>query len=342
MTNSAYKALTLFCLSSLVVACGGGGGHGGNNPNRPVAVDNQADAPALAVVAQPQEVAQPENNVHVASPANNKVVHVASPANKVDFYSAKPQTNQPKTPFDKKDPTWYGESVSKGVSADFSYHKDAVPTYFLYENPKAVAEEDPNIIKKEIKEITLTKGINQDSQSGPHYVFNLLDEDVYYGFYRNTQDMNRVENIYVYAFKKENENHNNLHQLTAHYEGKFLFATSTNPNLPITGRASLNYKAGKATGQILERDSDEKLFEISIDEKPNQAVLSPKVKFLPGSFVELDTRAYSPDRIAVDLHFIKGEDNQDHKYIVGKGGNEKYWGVLGLEKKEAQQPSKTK
>lgn len=331
------KSLPVFC-SLLITACSGGGGGGSNNSNHQAHPVNQVPAPVLATVAKPElpkpvapieETVQAEENVVEEKPlVATATIQAAVQSN---IYSAKAPTQ---TSDNKKSVNWQGESISEKGNHDFSYSKEAVFTRHLVTNPNAVYETDPNLISKDIKYITLTDGYNQDNKNGPNYELNLLDENVYYGYYRDSQDMNHVENIYVYGFKKEAENQDSLQFLTANYQGEFLFSTATNPNVPVLGRTILNYKEGKAKGEILERDNNYKLFDIYVNERPNQAILSPVAERLPASDIVMDTRKNSSDRISIDLHFIKGKDNQENKYIVGQGGNEKYWGVLGLEKKD--------
>ncbi|AAK03598.1 hypothetical protein ACFGZG_10285 [Pasteurella multocida] len=321
------KSLPVFC-SLLITACSGGGGGGSNNSNHQAHPVNQVPAPVLHVAAKPQQ--HVEQEVIEKKPP----VPVTRTASQSSFYSAKAPSQ---VSHDKRSVHWKGESVSEKEHLDFSYSKDAVFTRHLVTNPNAVYSTDPNLISKDIKYITLTTtGYNQDNKSGPNYELNLLDENIYYGYYRDSQDMNHVENIYVYGFKKDAENQDNLQFLTANYQGEFLFSTATNPNVPVLGKAVLNYKEGKAKGEILERDSNYKLFDIYVNERPNQAILNPVAERLPTSDLIMNTRKNSPDRVTIDLHFIKGQDNQENKYIVGQGGNEKYWGVLGLEKKETK------
>ncbi|HDR1027164.1 TPA: hypothetical protein QB360_002066 [Pasteurella multocida] len=325
------KSLPVFC-SLLITACSGGGGGGSNNSNHQAHPVNQVPAPVLHVAAKPQqhvEEIQAEEKVVELEP----LVNVAQPIESSNLSL----TESPKKPADNKiSKQWEGESIAKWRKTDFNYSKDAVFTRHLVENPKAIYDTDPNLISKEIQYIKLQLGDNVDNVDAPNYELNLLNENAYYGFYRDSQDMNHVENIYVYGFKKDAENHENLQSLTANYEGEFLFSTATNLNVTVTGRVVLKYQEGKAKGEILERDIDYKLFDISVDKKPNQAILNPVVEALPGSNIKLVNHPNSPDRITVDLHFIKGQDNQENKYIVGQGGNEKYWGVLGLEKKETK------
>lgn len=331
------KSLPVFC-SLLITACSGGGGN--NNPShspmekRTVTIPQAqkvAEKPALTIQTVVTSPTTPIKAPSLAptidtAPKQNPVptaqITATLPAEPVKVPVLIPEVNKTLL-----------ETSTNPVKD--SYNKDAVFTYELIANPDADYSDQKLILKKEISYIKLNLGINQDNKNAPSYIFNLLDDNVYYGFYRDTQDMNRIENKYTYAFKKEAENFDNLQKFNATYEGQFWFSSIDTPNVPTVARAFLTYNNGRVDGEILAKHWNEKLFQITgFDNNPRKVEIFPTVEYLPNSGTRLTKGATSPHRFQMDLHFINSTNGEKNKYLVGPGSTEQYWGVLGMEKKQ--------
>lgn len=330
------KYIALISLSILLAACGSSGGKGGNDQssqpkkeiNKPVALatskPNQNTENSSKPVLKEQE--KPMDKVENQPSTNeNKVLQPAiDQANdkKVDVPSE----------INKAVETWFAGGGS-------AYSKDEVRVYKIIENEQNRYDDDPNIKEVKPEFIKLSVGTNYDTGD---YAIKLLDENLYYGYYRYSEDMKRADIKYIYSFKESAENKGNLSGLNATYEGEFLYTLKSNPDLATRSKVYLKYENGEAKGkaisvQVAPGEEGRKLFDINSDTNNIRTLIfNPATKELDNSIHNetVVVRKNSPDRIAIDTHFINGQDGKENKHLIGKGGNDKYWGILGVGKVE--------
>ena len=331
------KYIALISLSILLAACGSSGGKGGNDQSsQPKKEINQPVAPATSKPNQNtengskpvlKEQEKPMDKVENQSSKNeNKVVQPAiDQANdkKVDVPSE----------INKAVETWF----SGGGSA---YSKDEVRVYKIIENEQNRYDDDPNI--KELKPEVIQLSIGMNNNKDNDYAIKLLDENLYYGYYRDSTDMKRTNINYIYSFKESAENKANLNGLNATYEGEFLYTLKSNPDLATRSKVYLKYENGEAKGkatsvQVAPGEEGRKLFDINSDANNIRTLIfNPATEELDNSIYNetVVVRKNSPDRIAIDTHFINGQDGKENKHLIGKGSNDKYWGILGVGKVE--------
>ncbi|MGX2948191.1 hypothetical protein [Frederiksenia canicola] len=341
--------LPIVAVSALLTACGGGGG-GANHSSAPAPTETMKSMDNKQVVPQ----GLPENNNSVSEAAKNAdrpteqnqlgekpIVGSQSIENpKVSNNSSseqpiveiKPIDNPPmvEKELSKKSELITLDVMDKSVtdkdmwSGSWQHSKDAVPVLYLIENPKASADEDPNIIEKKTATIKLKAGHNVDDDI--NYRFYLLDDNAYYGFYRDSVDMKRVDSHLVYGYHLASENKGNLSQLTANYKGEFWYQTLGLPNVNTPSKVELTYENGVAKGVINSRDGY-KMFDVQSKENPRELELT-STGWLDNFLGDMN----KGNKGLLNIHFINATDGTENKVLVGKGGNDLYWGVIGAEK----------
>lgn len=343
--------LPIVAVSALLTACGGGGGGGGANHSLAPAptetmksMDNEQVVPqdlpennnsvseAAKNVDQPTEQNQLDEKPIVGSQSieNPKVSNNSS--SEQPIVEIKPIDNPPmvEKELSKKSELITLDVMDKSVtdkdmwSGSWQHSKDAVPVLYLIENPKASADEDPNIIEKKTATIKLKAGHNVDDDI--NYRFYLLDDNAYYGFYRDSVDMKRVDSHLVYGYHLASENKGNLSQLTANYKGEFWYQTLGLPNVNTPSKVELTYENGVAKGVINSRDGY-KMFDVQSKENPRELELT-STGWLDNFLGDMN----KGNKGLLNIHFINATDGTENKVLVGKGGNDLYWGVIGAEK----------
>lgn len=356
--------LPIVAVSALLTACGGGANHS----SAPAPTETMKSMDNKQVV--PQDL--PENNNSVSEAAKNadrpteqnqlgeKTIVDSQPIENLNasnnssseqpivgnkpveqpIVEIKPINNLPMV---EKESSKKSELITLDVmdkplvtdkdlwSGSWQHSKDAVPVLYLIENPKASADEDPNIIEKKTATIKLKAGHNVDNDI--NYRFYLLDDNAYYGFYRDSADMKRVDSHLVYGYHLASENKGDLSQLTANYQGEFWYQTRFVPNLTTSSKVELQYENGIAKGSINSQFDNYKLFDVKSTENPRQLEIIPASEWLDNAGELLVPGDKSPHRAILDIHFINGKDGAENTTLIGKGGNEIYWGVIGATQK---------
>lgn len=332
--KKSVQLFPIMALSTLLAACGSGKGGNHHEVHRTSSTEIKVDEQGRKIVTTKQTVVEKhrETKVNVAvNPLNLKDKPVIRP---VVPFPVNPENNSEEAkPVDSTSQAVGSAAQNAKASAvwkgNFEHSFNAVPVVYLIENDNAKYAEDKNFKVKEQAVIQLNQGQNRGNN---HYNFYMFDENAYYGYYRDSADMNNVDNHYVYSFNDSAENKGDLSQLSANYKGKFLYSTRSLPQLVVPSNLELRYQNGVANGQITSHFFGHKLFDVQTSDNARTLELIPQVERLDNSTDELVVRKNSPDRSAIDVHFIHGKDGSENKYLVGQGGNEKYWGVIGAEK----------
>lgn len=331
--NAYIKYIAPISLSALLIACGSGGGKGASQTTLPSQPNKENHLQTNPTNSKQQETEQapPVNQPH----ENNEVARPIPPKKALEEKATEPKLDK-----SNEDKINIASEIDKAVekwsaSGGSEYNKDHVRIYRIIENDKNEHDDDLNI--KEIKPefIQLAIGTNYDNGD---YAIKLLDENFYYGYYRDSVDKKTADIHYIYSFKESAENKGTLSGLNATYQGEFIYTVKSIPNLPTRSNVYLKYENGEAMGKVtsIQDKPGRELFHINSDKNNIRTLIfNPAVEDLDNAFHEkLVVRQNSPDRIAIDTHFINGQDGTENKHLVGKGGNEKYWGVLGATKVE--------
>lgn len=145
--------------------------------------------------------------------------------------------------------------------------------------------------------------------------------------------MRTVDSHLVYGFNENAENKGDLSQLTAKYKGEFWYTNRSVPNVVTTSSVDLQYENGSANGAIYSKqETDYKLFDIASTNNPRELEITPSSTWLDNSTEDLVPGKNSPHRALLNVHFINGKDGTENKSLVGKGGNDVFYGVIGAEK----------
>ncbi|MFC1080943.1 hypothetical protein [Pasteurella multocida] len=334
MKKAIIKLTTVFGLSCLLIACGGGGGgggsgNGGNNapppvqPIQPAPPAHQQPDAAPNIPAPPKNQA-PDNGAKEAPPAPP-----APPANDSMGMSPPPSTQE----------KWEGACVAKSFCT--AQNKNNVTVY----NLKYVENADrlsgtPDKYTKQEEHITLKLGDNAKEE----YKFTLLgtegNEVGYYGYRHNVDDNRAHKNVeLLYAINADFKHETQPSQLRAYYrkEKGFIYAPISNNQLSNNslvnyGDVDLIYDEGKVSGSIYRSNNGdpsqlnkEKIFSIETknSDKPS---IEPIVNDLLGVIKQGDKAVLN--YILADSE--KGKD--DHKYLFGSAKAETWIGVLAAEK----------
>ncbi|QIM63503.1 hypothetical protein A1D29_09520 [Pasteurellaceae bacterium Orientalotternb1] len=333
------RILPIISLSALLAACGGGGGSGAAAPSQPKEVVPPT-MPEMDIGNQSTEQNVPNKPTDPSAPSvtpseqgkENQGGQSTAEDNALDNPTKEnpPKKEEPIADGDMAKDIEIAPPLKEIWAGNFPHNKESVPVVYLIPNKNAQYDHDPEIKEKQYVRVTLKLGENDDPKN--HYHFNVLDENVYYGFYRDSKNMNWVDNHYVYAFNQKAENKSDLNGLNATYKGKFIYSTRSIPEVAMHANLELTYENGAANGKISSHISGDTLFNVKTMEKVRTLELNPARNVLDNSREELVVGPNSPDRTLIDVHFIDGKDGVKNKVLVGQGGNEKYWGVIGAEK----------
>ncbi|HDR1409366.1 hypothetical protein [Pasteurella multocida] len=318
MKKAIIKLTTVFGLSCLLIACGGGGGgsgNGGNNAPPPV----QPIQPAPPAPQQPDAGAEGGTKPQKSLENDNMAM------------SPPPSTQE----------KWEGACVAKSFCTAQNENRNHVTVYKLeYVENADRNSSTPDKYKKEPEHITLNLGDN----SGGEYKFTLLgtegNEVGYYGYRHNVDDSRAHKNVeLLYAINADFKHETQPSQLRAYYrkEKGFIYAPISNNQLSNNslvnyGDVDLIYDEGKVSGSIYRSNNGdpsqlnkEKIFSIETknSDKPS---IEPIVNDLLGVIKQGDKAVLN--YILADSE--KGKD--DHKYLFGSAKAETWIGVLAAEK----------
>lgn len=296
------KPVMLTALSVALTACGGGGGSSGAPSASPAATSEPIAVTKLPVSSQ-----------------------TAQDSNKPE----EPQTSRSTEEPTREEPKAVEKAKADSIwGGNFAHSKDEIPVYYLVENPNAIYDHDPYFSKKAGKIALTQKKYNFDPDN--NYRFYLLDENAYFGFYRDSDEKNAQLSVprLVYSFVDSAENKGDLSQLSANYKGEFWYTTSSVPDVATRSSVQLQYQNGVATGEIHSLQGNGKLFDVKSLDSARELELTPASEWLDNSLDDLSPR----NKAILNVHFVNGADGTPNKSLVGEGGNDLYRGVLGAEK----------
>ncbi|MGC6327769.1 hypothetical protein ACNO7A_10695 [Pasteurella multocida] len=315
MKKAIIKLTTVFGLSCLLIACGGGGGGSGNG-------GNNTPPPVQPIQPAPPAPQQPDAAPNIPAPPTDTGAEGGT----------KPQKSLEK---------WEGTCEAKSVCAAKNENKNRVTVYKLeYIENASLGTSTPDKYKKEEEHITLNLGDN----SGGEYKFTLLGSDSnevgYYGYRHNVDDNRAHKNVeLLYAINPDFKHETLSPQLRAYYrkEKGFIYAPISNAQLSNNGLINYGdvdilYDNGNISGSIYRSSNGnigkinrEKIFTIKTNPGENP-IIEPTVEKLLGSIDKRDKAVLN--YVLVD----SAKGNGDHKYLFGNAKADSWAGVLAAEK----------
>ncbi|NNI38546.1 hypothetical protein C2820_10690 [Pasteurella multocida] len=318
MKKAIIKLTTVFGLSCLLIACGGGGGGGGNG-------GNNAPPPVQPIQPAPPAPQQPDAGAEEGTKPQKSLEND-------NMAMSPPPSTQEK---------WEGACVAKSFCTAQNENRNHVTVYKLeyVENADRLSG-TPDKYTKQEEHITLKLGDNAKEE----YKFTLLgtegNEVGYYGYRHNVDDSRAHKNVeLLYAINADFKHETQPSQLRAYYrkEKGFIYAPISNNQLSNNslvnyGDVDLIYDEGKVSGSIYRSNNGdpsqlnkEKIFSIETknSDKPS---IEPIVNDLLGVIKQGDKAVLN--YILADSE--KGKD--DHKYLFGSAKAETWIGVLAAEK----------
>ncbi|XWY19140.1 hypothetical protein ACNGTO_09115 [Bisgaard Taxon 45] len=341
MKKAIINLTTVFGLSSLLIACGGGGGgNGGNN----------APPPVQPIQPAPPAPQQPDTAPKTPTPPKDQAPNTGTEGGTNPQKS--PENNEMKNSSPSAQEKWEGACEAKSFCTTKNENKDHVTVYKLeyVENADKHSGTPDKYTKKE-DHITL----KLNETSGDEYKFTLLGTDGnevgYYGYRYNVDDSLTHKNVeLLYAVNADFKNKNQPSQLKAYYrkEKGFIYAPLSNAQLSNNGLinygdVNILYDNGDISGSIyrsanghIGKINREEIFKIKTNPGENP-IIEPALDKLLGSIDKHDKAELN--YVLVDS--TKG--NGDHKYLFGSAKAETWIGVLAAEKLNevpAEKPNK--
>ncbi|XWY21251.1 hypothetical protein ACNGTP_08720 [Bisgaard Taxon 45] len=338
MKKAIIKLTTVFGLSCLLIACGGGGGNGGNNapPVQPI-------QPAPPAPQQPDAAPKP-------TPPKDQAPNTGTEGGTNPQKS--PENNEMKNSSPSAQEKWEGACEAKSFCTTKNENKDHVTVYQLkYVENAALGTSTPDKYTKQEEYIALNLGDNL----GQEYKFTLLgtenNEVGYYGYRHNADHNSAHKNVeLLYAINTDFKSPDQSTQFKAYYrkEKGFIYAPISNAQLSNNGLINygdvdLLYNEGKISGSIYQSNNGdssqlnkEKIFTIETKntDKPS---IEPIVNELLGVIKKGDKAVLN--YVLVD----SAKGNGDHKYLFGNAKADSWVGVLAAEKLNevpAEKPNK--
>ncbi|MGC6406788.1 hypothetical protein ACNO7K_10185 [Bisgaard Taxon 45] len=339
MKKAIIKLTTVFGLSCLLIACGGGGGgNGGNNAPPPV----QPIQPAPPAPQQPDEVPK--------TPAPPKDQAPDTGAEGGSNPQKSPENDKMKNASPSAQEKWKGACEAKSICTANNENKNHVTVYKLeYVENADKHSGTPDKYTKQAEHITLNLGDNP----GKEYKFTLLGTDSnevgYYGYRYNVDDNRAHKNVeLLYAINMDFKSADQSAQFKAYYrkEKGFIYAPINNAQLSNNGLINygdidLIYDEGKISGSIYRSNNGvpselnkEKIFKVE-NKNSDNPIIEPIVDNLLGAIKQGDKT--NLNYVLVDS--TKG--NGDHKYLFGSAKAETWIGVLSAEKSDLKPAEKT-
>ncbi len=212
MKKAIIKLTTVFGLSCLLIACGGGGGGGGGSGNG----GNNAHPPVQPIQPAPPAPQQPDAAPNIPAPPKNQAPDTGAkeappPPAMTVWECPLLLTAQEK---------WEGACEAKSVCAAKNENKDRVTVYKLEHVENADRNSStPDKYKKEQEHITLKLKDN----SGDEYKFTLLGSDNnevgYYGYRHNIDDSRAHKNVeLLYAVNTKFKSSDQSAQFKAYFD----------------------------------------------------------------------------------------------------------------------------
>ncbi|HEA3288420.1 TPA: hypothetical protein RVS77_002040 [Pasteurella multocida] len=333
MKKAIIKLTTVFGLSCLLIACGGGGGgsgNGGNNAPPPV----QPIQPAPPAPQQPDAAPLKDQAQDTGAEGGTKPQKLLENDNMAMSPPSPPPSTQEK---------WEGACEAKSVCAAKNENKNRVTVYKLeYIENASLGTSTPDKYKKEQEHITLNLGDN----SGGEYKFTLLGSDGnevgYYGYRHNIDDSRAHKNVeLLYAVNTKFKSSDQSAQFKAYYkkEKGFIYAPISNSNLvnnnlKAYGDVNILYDNGNISGDIYRSENGnsqetnkEKIFKIETNNKGNPTI-EPILDDVLVSIKKGDK---------TNLNYVLADSEKgkaDHKYLFGNAKAETWIGVLAAEKSD--------
>ncbi|HDR1869225.1 TPA: hypothetical protein QB624_002260 [Pasteurella multocida] len=336
MKKAIIKLTTVFGLSCLLIACGGGGGGGGNG-------GNNAPPPVQPIQPAPPAPQQPDAAPNIPAPPKNQApdngakeappAPPAPPANDSMGMSPPPSTQE----------KWEGACEAKSFCIAKNENKNSVTVYKLehVENADKHSGTPDKYTKKE-EHITL----KLKDTSGTEYKFTLLGSDGnevgYYGYRHNIDDSRAHKNVeLLYAINTDFKSADQSAQFKAYYrkEKGFIYAPISNTELSNNGLinygdVNILYDNGSISGSIYRSENGnsretnkEEIFKI---EKGNHgsSTIEPVLENLLGTIKKGDKT--NLNYVLVD----SAKGNGDHQYLFGHAKADSWIGVLAAEKSD--------
>ncbi|MGC6378079.1 hypothetical protein ACNO7L_09785 [Bisgaard Taxon 45] len=337
MKKAIIKLTTVFGLSCLLIACGGGGGgNGGNNAPPPV----QPIQPAPPTPQQPDAVPKP-------TPPKDQAPNTGTEGgtNPQNHPNGDNMAIAPPAIAEK----WEGDCKAKSICITNAESNQKVTVYTLqYVEGADKNSSTPDKYTKQEDRISLSLGDTSEED----YKFTLLGTDGnevgYYGYRYNVDDGLAHKNVeLLYAVNADFKNKTNPSQLKAYYrkEKGFIYAPISNAQLSNNGLINygdvdLIYNEGKISGSIYRSNNGvpselnkEEIFKVENQNSDNPSI-EPIVDNLLGTIRQGDKT--NLNYVLVDS--TKG--NGDHQYLFGSAKAETWIGVLSAEKSDLKPAEK--
>ncbi|MEB3476679.1 hypothetical protein RFF30_08380 [Pasteurella multocida] len=335
MKKAIIKLTTVFGLSCLLIACGGGGGGSGNG-------GNNAPPPVQPIQPAPPAHQQPDAAPNIPAPPKDQAPDTGAEG------GTKPQKslendNMAMSPPPSTQEKWEGACEAKSVCAAKNENKNRVTVYKLeYIENASLGTSTPDKYKKEEEHITLNLGDN----SGGEYKFTLLGSDSnevgYYGYRHNVDDSRAHKNVeLLYAINTDFKSPDQSTQFKAYYkkEKGFIYAPISNTELSNNGLinygdVNILYDNGSISGSIYRSENGnsretnkEEIFKIEKGDH-GSSTIEPVLENLLGTIKKGDK---------TNLNYILADSEKgkaDHKYLFGNAKAETWIGVLAAEKSD--------
>ncbi|HHW7447835.1 TPA: hypothetical protein ACU16Q_002105 [Pasteurella multocida] len=338
MKKAIIKLTTVFGLSCLLIACGGGGGGGGGSGNG----GNNAPPPVQPIQPAPPAPQQPDAAPNIPAPPKNQAPDTGAEG------GTKPQKslendNMAMSPPPSTQEKWEGACEAKSFCTAQNENKNHVTVYKLeyVENVDKLSS-TPDKYTKQEEHITLKLGDNTKEE----YKFTLLGtegNDVgYYGYRHNVDNNLTHKNVeLLYAINTDFKSIEQPAQFKAYYrkEKGFIYAPVSNNqlsnnNLVNYGDVDLIYDEGKVSGSIYRSNNGnpsqlnkEVIFKVENKNSDNPSI-EPIVDDLLGTIRRGDKTVLN----YVLANSAKGKS--DHQYLFSHAKADSWIGVLAAEKSD--------
>lgn len=319
--KSCLKALLISSVGLGLMACNGGGGGSNNQKPNEIIPEN---LPKQEIKKEDDK--NKENNKNEKEKEKELINPNLKPELGIDPKpNPKDLSNDQNMPMDKnKEKKWSG---------NFNHPSAAVPIFTLIENDDIDSPTELIIKDKEKGLISLQLGKNTDGNGKNNYLIYGLD-NAYYGYYRDSLDNKKIDTHMIYSYDDKYENKGEVSNLTATYNGNLFYTTKSIPDVVTRANLELVYKNGELKGSATSRFYGDKLFDIKTTEDKRILEFTPAITVLDNSDDELIVGDKSPHKAFFNVNYINGSNGEQNKSIVGRGGNDIYWGVLGAEKQQ--------
>ncbi|HDR0999047.1 TPA: hypothetical protein QB266_001884 [Pasteurella multocida] len=344
MKKAIIKLTTVFGLSCLLIACGGGGGGSGNG-------GNNAPPPVQPIQPAPPAPQQPDAAPNIPAPPKDQALDTGAEGGSNPQKS--PENDEMKNSSPSAQEKWEGACEAKSFCTAKNENKNHVTVYKLEHVENADKHSGtPDKYTKQEEHIILQLGEKVGKES--EYKFTLLgteeNEVGYYGYRHNVDNNLTHKNVeLLYAINADFKNKTQPSQLRAYYrkEKGFIYAPISNNQLSNNslvnyGDVDLIYDEGKVSGSIYQSNNGdprhlnkEVIFKVE-NKNSDSPSIEPIVDNLLGTIKKGDK---------TNLNYVLADSkkgNGDHQYLFGSAKAETWIGVLAAEKsneKPAEKPA---